>query len=254
MEWKERRYLPIAVVTADAKNDLFGALASLYCGIVRYSTLSEALDAAEESDICGIMLLADGYPEAKTEPSREEAERLRARGLRLYIEYPEENARLGIVGYDGEATMGYSRAIVRNADAIHLDVNSILYVHGARYRKKTDDGVALMVAATVAGYDTAAFPLDDCECHTLLEVGGTGRVLIAATKLSGFISARYAPYARWCAVFEAILSFLCGERVTGFAYTPAVVPSFAPDAPLPADACRLAVQKNCEWYLSSGIL
>ena len=246
--------LPIAVVTTDGDNDLFVTLASLYDGIVRYPSLTEALDATEGSDIRAVMLLADGYPEAKATVSTEEAERLALRGLRLYIEYPEVNAALGIALYDEEADVGYSRAIVRDADAIGLDVNSILYVHGARYCKKADSGSALMVAATVAGYDTAAFPLDDCECHTLLEVNARGNVMIAATKLSGFIRARYAPRERWCAVFGAILSFLCGERVGGFSYTPAVMPTYLPDAVLPADACREAVRANSEWYLLSGIL
>ena len=254
MRSNEKSSLPIAVVTADDRNDLLCTLASLYEGVVRYPCLADALDAAEAGKLCAVMLLADGYPDHRTAVTAVDTERLLALGLHLYIEYPEANEALGIVGYDGEAVMGYSRAIVRDVDAISLEKNSILYVHGAQYRKKPDDGTALMVAATVAGYDRAAFPLDGCECHTLLEVNKTRRVMIAATKLSQFISARYAPYARWCAVFEAILSFLCGERVTGFAYTPAVLPSYPPDAALPADACREAVRANSEWYLLSGIL
>ena len=66
--------------------------------IKSYPTIKEALDAAEHSGIRAVMLLADGYPEAKTTVSTEDAERLLSLGLSLYIEYPEGNDALGIVG------------------------------------------------------------------------------------------------------------------------------------------------------------
>lgn len=250
----KRTPLPIALVTADCENDLLTALVSRYGTLGQYVSLSAALDAAEGGGIRGIMLMADGYPERKTEVTPEEAARLTALGIRLYIEYPKTCEALGIVGYDGEADMGYSRAVTQASADFGLEMNSILYAHGARYCKKQGDAAAWLVAATVAGYDVASFGLDGTPTDTLLEVGGGGRTLIAATALSRFIRARYTPYGRWCAVFNGILSWVSGEQVTDFAYTPAVTPSLSPDAPLAENAYRTAVQRNSDWYLHSGIL
>ena len=252
MDHSTKPSLHIAVVTKERSNDLLRTLNTLYAGIYRYETLADAL--AAHVDLRAVMLLADGYPEAKTAAREEDIDRLRARGLRLYIEYPEKNKSLGTDGYDGEAKMGYSRAIVTDVDKIKLEMHSILYAHGAQYLECSDVGRAWLVAARVAGYDVATFGLSDCEMHALLFEGADGSTLIATTKLSQFISARYAPYARWCAVFEGILSFLVGSPVGGFAYTPAVMPSFSAKEPLFADAYRAAVRKNCEWYLRSGVL
>lgn len=251
---KKAPILPVAVVTKDKENDLLVTLLSRYAGITHNETLAEALDAVEEGRIRGILLLADGYPERRTSVSPEEAKRLSALGLRLYIEYPEENAALGITGFEGEEVMGYRRAVVTDAEALALLPYSILYVHGAKYLKKSDISRSLLVSATVAGYDSAVLGLEGSEPYSLLERGGSDAVLVATTKLSGFISARYAPYTRWQAVWQSILSWLTGLAVAHFDWTPAVRAHFTPTEPLPEDAYREAVRRNSDWYLTSGIL
>ena len=251
---KKLQSLPLAVVTKDEENDLLLTLTRCYAGILRRDTLAAALDAAEAGGIRGILLLADGYPEERTQVSEEDAARAAALGLRLYIEYPEENTTLGIGGFEGEEVMGYRRAVVTDSEALALLLHSILYVHGAKYLKKSDISRSLLVSATVAGYDKAVLGLEGSEPHVLLERNARGDVLVATTKLSGFLSARYAPYTRWQAVFTGILSWLSGVTATHFEWTPAVRPHFTPDEPLPKNAYREAVRLNSDWYLSSGIL
>ena len=207
------------------------------------------------------MLLADGYPSTRTVITAEQAARISELGVRLYVEYPEVNEALGIVGYGDTERMGYDRAICTNPDRMGMAAYSLLYVHGAIYAKKAADADKLtsdiesgadssvwLVNATVAGYDTADFGLTDCTPYTMLEACPKGNVLIASTKLSQFISARYAPQRRWQSLWTAVLSWVSKSEVAPPVWTAAVNPRYAPDERLDGEAYREAVRLNMEWY------
>lgn len=255
--------LNIAVVTNDKENDLVATLSKNYSGIKVYSTLDGALDNAEVDSISGIMVLSDGYPSATTAITDAQVMKIKELGVRIYIEYPQVNASLGIIGYEGTATMGYDRAIVTDAEAMGMDIYSLLYVHGAQYVMKKDISDSWLVNATVVGYDRVEFydqstgELTDCTPYSMLELNDDGNVLIASTKLSQFISARYAPYTRWQSLWMSVISWVAGmnkDTLNTIEWTPALIPSYGPYEQLPDDAYQEAVRMNVEWFLNSSIM
>ena len=255
--------LNIAVVTSDPSNDLVKTLNANYNGVKVYSSLDTALKNAESDKTKGIMVLADNYPNSTTAITESQAAAIYNLGIRIYIEYPSNNVDLGISGYSGTGVMGYDRAIVTDAAALGIPEYSLLYVHGAQYVKKTDISRSWLVNATVVGYDTVEFydeatgALTDCTPYSMLEVNANGNVLVASTKLSQFISARYAPYARWQSLWHSVFSWVAGKDkadVTLPTWTAKLNANYGPDEELADNAYSEAVRLNTEWFLNSGLL
>lgn len=244
----QKATLSISVVTTRSANDLLKTLNANYSGIKVYSSLDDALNNVKADGTKGIMLLADNYPNSTTAITDAQAAKINELGVRLYIEYPDNNALLGITGYNGIKKMGYDRAIVTDADALGVEIYSLLYVHGAQFAAKTDVTRSWLVNATVAGYDTADFGLSDCTPYSMIELNIKGNVLIASTKLSQFISARYAPYERWQKLWLGVLSWVSQIAVTKIEWTPAVNANYGPNEPLADNAYSEAVRLNVEWY------
>jgi len=251
----EKNKLPLVIVTSDEKNDLLGAVLSNFSITATCKTVSEALGIIEGgSQVKGIMILADKYPSEMTSISEREASEIKALGLRVYIEYPSGCEKLGICGYGETECADYQRAVVTAPDALGIEKYSLLYIHGARYVKKTDISSSYLVCAKVAGYDVADFGLTDCAPSVLLELSADGNTLIASTKLSQFISARYAPYKRWQALWKSILGWLSGEEISYFEWEKYVHSKYDRHVTLPSDSYRDSVRLNSEWYLNSGVL
>lgn len=257
--------LNVSVVTANQSNDVVKTLNENYNGISVYSTLDDALAAAETNETKGIMVLADNYPTTATAITDTQAATIESLGVRVYVEYPANSAALGITGFDGTGTMGYDRAVVTDADALGMQLYSILYAHGAQYMKKTDISNSWLVNATVVGYDAVSEgfydattgELTDCTPYSMLEVNEGGNVLIASTKLSQFITGRYAPYARWQTLWHKVFSWVAGvdsADVNAPEWTPSMNANYGPDEELADDAYSEAVRLNIEWFLNSSIM
>jgi hypothetical protein len=122
--------------------------------------------------------------------------------------------------------------------------------------KSACDG-ALLSFAQIAGVERAVFGLTDAERTPLLfRNGSTGQVLVAASKLSNMISARYAPQEAWRRLWSFLLADLLPPKVGASlelpSWTASVRPAY-PDAlaPLPTNASAVAVAHSAKW-LSTG--
>lgn len=265
----EKATLNISVVTTNSRNDLVKTLNDNYNGIKVYSSLDTALSNVQANGTRGIMVLADNYPTATTVITDAQASQIKSLGIRLYVEYPTNNETLGITGFGAISSetystdsgkMLYDRAIVMDAEALDMEMYSLLYAHGARYAKKTDISNSWLVNATVVGYDTVEFynettgELTDCTPYSMLEVNDAGDVIICSTKFSQFITARHAPYERWKKVWLSILSFVSDSDVTDISWTPLVNPNYGPTEELADNAYAEAVRLNAEWFLNSTII
>jgi len=232
-----------------ADNDLYVALpATIRRRAARFAEPGAAVAAAPQG--AGVLILADGYPD-RTTPLEEALFREASRkGLRLFVEYP---ARLpGVVTGEPRRTEWERAVVASGAFGPDLPPLSILAVHDGRFVPVEADDAHIIVAR-VAGFDRAVFGLPKPAFPLLFEA--RPGLLVATTKLSQFVTARYAPAAAWTRIWEWILDRLDpgadGHRLE---WRPVVAPSFGPDEKLPGAAERKALQRGIDWYFRARML
>ena len=231
-----------------AENDLYRVVTDSGHRCARYDTAAEAVDRAAAGS--GVLILADGYPDARAAVEAGVFEEAGRKRLRLYVEYPER-----LPGVDLGAPQGttWERAVVASdAFGEALPKLSILAVHDCRYLP-TSPRDALIVVARVAGFDTAVFGLPEKGFPLLFQVPDKD-LIVATTKLSGFVTGRCAPHGAWKTIWEHILHKLDPDSRVELHWTPTVHPAYGPSDKLPADAERRAFGEAIGWYLNSRLL
>ena len=224
-----------------SENDLYRALSSPFH---RYDSASEAVERAPRDS--GVLILADLYPETAVSVPENVLARAREKNLRLYIEY---------AGSVKEARRAeWERAVVTGSFfGESLPAQRILSLHKCSYLPLPDGrGSVHMALARVAGFDTAVYGLPEKDVRPLLVQDG--QTLIAASALSRFITARYAPVAAWTLVWRKILEWLAGAEKVDLQWTPAVRPSWDGQRSLTESAERDALRRGAEWYSKARLL
>lgn len=230
-------------------NDLYRVLASATSGTLRRcENLADAVDGADEG--AGVLVLADGYPETTTFVDAAVFDRARARHLRLYVEYP--SSLPGAEAGEPRTTTWQRGVVSSDAFGPGLEKLRILAIHGCHFVPFSADHPHLVVAR-VAGFDKAVYGLPD-EVFPILFEHPRGDILVATTKLSGFLTARYAPREAWGEIWRMILGWLAPGAAIALDWTPTVRPSFGPDEELPGDAESEAFRRGAEWFRKSGML
>jgi hypothetical protein len=233
-----------------ANNDLYRVLTNNGWQCPRYATAGEAVRAAAHGS--AVLVLADEYPNEPTRIERTLFDEAGQKELRLYVEYPEwlPNVTIGT-----PQDVKYERGVVTSeifGSAIRP--LRIVLMGSCRYLPTNIDE-AHIVAAKVAGVDSAVFGLEDTATSPLLFDHPRGNLLVATTKLSHFVSGRYLPTEAWHTIWETILKRLHPDRVdVQLRWTPSVQPAFRPDQPLPADAEKLALRRSADWIVASRVL
>ena len=232
-------------------NDVYQCLVKGGTRPARFDSPAAAVDHAPEGS--AVLLMADRYPATRVRVDERTWERVRAKRLRVYLEYPESVP--GFTFGEPKAAV-WERAVVA-ADGLgeSLPRHRILSLHGCSYLPVVGGKVAApsLVLARVAGYDTAVYGLP--ATATPLLFPADDRVLVATTKLSGFVTARAAPWRDAAALWVHILSALRpGEAPPRLVVEPAVRPAYAKDEPLPADAERRALAGYAHWLRHGGLL
>jgi hypothetical protein len=234
-----------------ANNDLFKLIEdSRRYRITRVETPVEAVERA--ADGSGALLLADGYPRRRTPVTPELLALARRKKLRLYLEYPSEFPGLKF----GETrTTQWERGVVAS-DFFGGDLPKLRIVapHDCHFLPVTIDRAPHLVVGRVAGYDTAVYGLAKESFPLLFDANHDGTWLIATTKLSNFVTARFAPAADWKVIWRTILQKLDPWTVPPLDFTPVVRPAYAKDAPLPKMIERDTFNRAADFYLHSGLL
>jgi hypothetical protein len=240
------------VFCCSAENDLYRGLAAAGQRFPRFANPSEAI--AQAAPDSGALILADGYPEKAVSVDDYLIEQARRRQIRLYVEYPSwlmQNA-----GAPRQAR--WERAVVTSdffgpslerLRILNLHECHFLAVTALREREKPH-----LVLAKVAGFDTAVYGLSGAETFPLL-IEDPSRTLIATTKLSQFVTARYAPVRDWTTIWAAILGWLMrGSALQNISFEPAVHPAFGASDRLPPNADRDCFEHAVGWYRRARML
>jgi hypothetical protein len=232
------------------RNDLYQAVVNGGSRPPRFDSAAAAVDHAPAGS--GVLLLADGYPAERLRVDAATLEKARAKRLRLLIEYPDT---LPGVRFGAPRTAVWERAVIAS-DALGKELPRlrILAVHGCTFLPvETKAANPDLVIARVAGYDTAVYGLP-ADPVPLLFTTGQGD-LVAATKLSGFVAARYAPFPDWLVFWRHVLAKLHPEgKPPRLLAEPIVGPRHGRDDPLPKDAEARALAHYARWLRNSGML
>jgi hypothetical protein len=223
-------------------NDLYRAITANGGRYARYDSSEEAVAKAPRG--AGVLILADEYPERATAVSAELFAAAAKKKLRLYVEYPSALPELP-VGATRE--VHWERAVVASdAFAPGLAKLRILGLHKVRF-VPVEAPNADIVMARVAGFDTAVYGLPEKDVYPILfERNG---VLVATTKLSQFVTARYAPNEVWAPIWKRILGWLSAPRpAPPLQWTPTVRPTYTASEPLPKDAEAAAFRRGVAVY------
>jgi hypothetical protein len=237
------------VFSCSPENDLYRAMSAGGAHYPRYNNALEAVDKAPPGS--GVLILADGYPEKAT-PVDSTLEYAAKRGLRVYVEYPATLPDLTVEPPRGSRM---ARAVIVSEEfGPKLGKMRILDMRDC-YFVPVKAAKPSIVLARVAGFDTAVYGLPTSGVYPILVELTSGKTLVSSTKLSQFITARYAPAEAWQLVWKRILEWLApGASIPELKWTPVVQPSFGPKEALPADAELLAFRRGVAWYSKARLL
>ena len=241
------------ILSCNENNDLYQTLIQNNVPCHRYSMPKEAIENAGEGS--AVMLLADGYPDTKTITDKTLFEKAQQKKLRLYVEYPSY-----LPGTEtGEPRRTHWERAVISSDAFAPDLQKlrILAIHDCHFVPVSTNNPDIVIAR-VAGFDKAVYGLPDETYPVLYEMpqqDEKGGVLVSTTKLSQFVTARYAPTKAWQAIWKHIFTWLLnGEDTIELTWTPTVRPSFTATEPLPEDAEKQALKRGIDWYFNSRMI
>lgn len=229
-------------------NDLYQVLQDNNIDCSRYTTTREAMDTAQKG--AGIMILADGYPKTTTAIDSALFKAAERKNLRLYVEFP---ATLPDVTVGEPRGIEWERAVVSSkAFGPQLENLWILMIHGCRFVPvKTERPHIVM--ARVSGFDTAVYGLPE-ESFSILFEHPRGDLLVATTKLSQFVTARYAPVDAWREIWEWILNWVCpDEGIPKLQWAPTVRPAHLANEALPIGAEQQAFQRGVQWFRNARL-
>lgn len=230
-----------------AGNDLYRAVTAGGATYPRYASAEEAIAKARRG--AGVLILADGYPESTTAVTPALYKMAARKKLRLYVEYP---AALPGLPVGSPREVNWERAVVASdAFGPALGRLRILGLHKVRF-VPVDVPAAHIVMARVAGFDTAVYGLPEKDVYPILfEHEG---ILVATTKLSQFVTARYAPNEAWAPIWRMILGRLVAPKpAPALTWTPVVRPSYTAREALPKNAEATAFRRGVAAYKNARL-
>lgn len=237
------------LISCSESNDLYIVLKQNNIPLRRFDTPQEAVRKSGKG--AGILILADDYPSGTTSLDSLILEEAGRKKLRLYIEYPSWLPGI-VTGQPKETTL---ERVVVVADRIKgLEPLQILSIHGCFYTPSDADDHLLSVSK-VAGFDRAVYGTGE-DAQAILFNHPAGNLLVSTTKLSQFVTARYAPKESMQALWGHILTWVAGgsEQFGKLEWESDVRATYGPDEELPADAARIAVQRGIDWHTNAKML
>lgn len=217
------------------------------------STWQSALASVETGG--AIAVLAEGYPESTTDLPEDFFRQAAEKKLRVYVEFP---GNVPGIAFESPKDSHWERVVVSSPElSSSLEKLRILSMNRCRFIPMTAEN-PLLVLARVAGFDKAVYGIPESATPLLVHLPATNErpeMYVASSKMSAFITARYAPADAWQKVWQAILAKLMpNQKNIHLTWTPTVRPTYTKEEKLPVDAEREAFRRGARWYLKSGLL
>ncbi len=243
---------PDLIISCREDNDLYITLKNNNISCGRYDSPAEAIRNARKGS--GVLILADGYPGEQTPVSSEIYSLAREKNLRLFVEYPSYIP--GIETGQVHRTQ-WERAVVSSSVfEPSLSKFRILAINDCHFIPIDAVGSDIVIAR-VAGFDSAVYGLPEKIYPVLTEINTAEGLplLVSTTKLSQFISGRYAPSDAWQTIWIHILRWVQpGAESPELIWESPVKPAYRMNEPLPSDFEKVALRKGIEWYRNSGMI
>jgi len=238
------------VFACAADNDLYRVMTAAGGLYPRYASAAEAVRQAPAG--AGLLILADGYPRKTTSIAPAVFDQAARKDLRLYVEYPAALPDMTV----GPPRRTQLERVVVSADVFGASLKKmqLLALHECHFVEVQAER-PFLVAAKVAGFDTAVYGLDDVQAWPILFQHPRAAILVSTTKLSQFVTARYATQDAMQEVWKMVLGRLQpGAAIPALCWTPTVRPTYTRQARLPADAVRRAIVRGIDWHTRAKLL
>ncbi len=234
----------------DEKNDLYSSLLKSGYKYPRFNSNEEAIEKASEGQ--SVLFLADNYPESKKTVSPEIFKKAEEKNLNLFIEYCSDIP--GLECLDAKTTKWERCVVSSNFFGDSLPELRIIMVNDCKFIPVISTVDPILVMARVAGYDKALFGMPEEKFPILFKIRNKN-IVVSSTKLSNFISGRYAPSSDWRIIWMHILKMLAPKTdFTDFSWIPAVHPKYQSNEKLPDGYEKDAFNASAEWYYNSKLL
>lgn len=237
------------IISCAENNDLVLTLKSNGIRFSRFDSPAQAVENAPDGS--GVLILSDEYPIKTVAVDSLLYQKASDKNLKFFVEYPSYVPGTSI----GEPIRtSLERIVVTTDDFKNIPRLQILCLHDCHYLPMATSDPMLSVGR-VAGFDRAVFGLDDGDSNPIL-FKIQDDIMISATGLSCFITARYAPEESIRSIWLYILKHVTGKeyRADKFEWVSDVHPSYKRDQKLPADAARRAVVKGIDWHTNAKLL
>ena len=238
------------IFVCNENNDLFKAVTNSGYEYPRFTSAANALEVAEAG--AGILVLADNYPEQKVVVPNDFFDKAKEKNLNIYIEFPDSLPGLKT----GEIKkIDKERGVVTSGVFGELlEEMRIVMIHDCRYVDVDVEGPYL-VMAKVAGLDKAVYGIDSTVTHPVLFDHAEGNILVSTTKLSNFVTGRYAPKDVWNPIWKMIFNRLHPENeINEIDWQETVRPRFEADDKIVGVKRKLAMKRGIDWFYNSGML
>ncbi len=244
--------LPLCVIGSE-NADLCQALKQQDVRFRVSPTWQSALDSVTSGG--AVAVLAEGYPEKTTDLPSDFFKQAAQKHLRVYLEYP---GNIPGVAIGTPKDSRWERVVVSSSKlSSSVPQLGILSMNRCRFVPISAED-PLMVLARVSGFEKAVYGIPQSATPLLIHLSATEErpeMYVASSKMSAFITARYAPAGTWQNVWQALIAKLMpGQKDIQLIWTSTVRPTYAQDEKLPADVEREAFRRGARWYLKSGLL
>ena len=248
--------IPLIHIVSLPTNDLVKVLQKNGIAYQLHTTQRSAINAAKLGD--ALLLLSETYPETPTRVDSDLLDVAAEKQLKVFIEFAD--AIPGLPAGAPRRTHWERAVVTTDTFGDSVQRNRILAIHGCHFIPMEMQN-PLISLGRVAGFDKAVYgPARDSKPVIGIHRLPNGlSVMLASTKLSSFVRARYAPTDAWSAIWTYILRWLApSSDIKQITWDAAVRPMYTKTAALPPNAevaaLRLAGHDPMARYASDDAL